>query len=88
VVRTSIGRRLGITGPLESADLGGIATMHAFARFLQPHLDTEPLPPAAVAERAAAGTGVYDWTSRSREELASARMDELFRWLLADRAGR
>ena len=29
VVRTSLGRRVGITGPIESADIGGIETMHA-----------------------------------------------------------
>ena len=42
VVRHSIGRRLAITGPLESADLGGLATMVAFARSLQPELDRSP----------------------------------------------
>jgi 3-hydroxybutyryl-CoA dehydrogenase len=50
VVRDTIGRRLGITGPLESADLGGIETMVQFARSLQPDLDTAPEPPRRVAE--------------------------------------
>ena len=39
VVRNSIGRRLAVTGPLESADIGGLGTMVAFARSLLPDLD-------------------------------------------------
>ncbi len=87
VVRTSIGRRLAVTGPLESADLGGIATMHAFAEFLQPHLDVAPLPPPAVERSAATGTGVYAMADDVRAGLSAARMDELFRWMLADQGG-
>ena len=92
VVRTSFGRRLAVTGPLESADVGGLETMVAFAEFLQPHLDTEPLPPAAVRALPAAGhgglasgRGVHDWSARDGEALVDARMEELFRWLAADR---
>src|SRR5207249_4678076 len=48
VVRQSIGRRLGITGPLESADLGGIETMVSFAKFLLPTLDVSNEPPERV----------------------------------------
>ena len=93
VVRSSFGRRLAVTGPLESADVGGLETMVAFAEFLQPHLDTQPLPPAAVRELPAAGhrglasgKGVHDWAGRDGEALVAARMEELFRWLAADRA--
>jgi 3-hydroxybutyryl-CoA dehydrogenase len=82
-VRTSIGRRLGITGPLESADLGGIATMEAFARGLLPDLDTSPEPPPAVGETVARG-GVYDWSRRDADALRAARTEELFRWLARD----
>ena len=95
VVRNSIGRRLAITGPIESADVGGLDTMHAFARFLQPHLDTSPEPPAAIGDLVAAGSyglpsgrGVYAWDERDGEALLRARMDELFRWLRADREAR
>ncbi len=93
VVRNSIGRRLGITGPIESADVGGLDTMVAFARFLQPHLDAAPLPPPALDRLVAAGhrglasgRGVYDWSSRDGGALLDARKAELFRWLKADRA--
>ncbi len=93
VVRNSIGRRLGITGPIESADVGGLDTMHAFACFLQPDLDATPLPPDAVKQLVAAGKrglpsgrGIYDWSKRNGAALLEARRDELFRWLKADRA--
>jgi 3-hydroxybutyryl-CoA dehydrogenase len=86
-VRTSIGRRLGITGPLESADIGGIATMDSFARGLLPHLDRSTEPPAAVTESVARG-GVHDWSRRDADAVRAARMEELFRWLAVDAAAR
>jgi 3-hydroxybutyryl-CoA dehydrogenase len=95
VVRNSIGRRLGITGPIESADVGGLDTMVAFARFLQPHLDAAPTPPPALDALVAAGNrglpsgaGVYDWSKRDGAGLLATRQAELFRWLKADRAAR
>jgi 3-hydroxybutyryl-CoA dehydrogenase len=94
VVRYSIGRRLGVTGPIESADLGGLDTMVNFARFLQPTLDVRPEPPPEVAKLAAeghrgqpSGRGIYDWQKRDGDALLAARREELFRWLKADKAG-
>lgn len=84
-VRMTIGRRLGITGPLESADIGGIATMDSFARGLLPHLDVSPEPPAAVAKSVPRG-GVHDWSQRDADALRAARIEELFRWLAVDAA--
>jgi 3-hydroxybutyryl-CoA dehydrogenase len=84
-VRMSMGRRLGITGPIESADIGGIATMESFARGLLPDLDTSAEPPAAVVESVARG-GIYDWSERDADTLRAARVDELFRWLGTDAA--
>lgn len=92
VVRNSFGRRVGITGPLESADVGGLQTMYHFGRSLLPHLDVGAQPARAVADLVAqgcdglaSGRGVYDWTRRDGAALVAARMDELFRWLKADR---
>jgi 3-hydroxybutyryl-CoA dehydrogenase len=87
VVRQSIGRRLGITGPLESADLGGIETMVSFARFLLPTLDVSGQPPervaALVSSHAEKGVGgVRGFDARAAADLLQARRDELFRWLL------
>jgi 3-hydroxybutyryl-CoA dehydrogenase len=91
VVRHSIGRRLAVTGPIESADVGGLDTMYHFAQFLQPHLDTTPQPPAALAALVhdghrglPNGRGVYDWSTRDGDALVAARMEELFRWLRHD----
>ena len=93
VVRNSIGRRLGVTGPIESADLGGLETMYNFARFLQPTLDASPEPPGVIGDlvqqgRKAIGQGggIYDWKKRDPEALLAARRAELIRWLTADRA--
>ncbi len=95
VVRNSFGRRIGITGPLESADVGGLQTMVKFGASLIPHLDTSAQPAQAVAELAATGAdglgngrGVYDWSQRDGKALVGARMTELFRWLKADQAGK
>ncbi|HEX5326459.1 MAG TPA: 3-hydroxyacyl-CoA dehydrogenase family protein, partial [Acetobacteraceae bacterium] len=88
VVRNTVGRRLGITGPLESADLGGIETMYQFAASLQPELDRSPRPPQAIADLAAQAPadrtirrGVHDWARRDDAALLRARTEELFRWL-------
>nr|WP_205015106.1 3-hydroxyacyl-CoA dehydrogenase family protein [Rhodoligotrophos appendicifer] len=92
VVRNSIGRRLGITGPIESADLGGLATMVRFAEFLQPTLDVAPLPPTALREMVtSAGNGnsrVHPRSEENREDLLRQRTQELIRWLKADSSHR
>ena len=93
VVRNSFGRRIGITGPIESADVGGLYTMYHFGASLMPHLETSPKPASRIAELVkdganglANGRGVYDWSKRDGRALVKARMDELFRWLKHDRA--
>src|SRR6267143_4823203 len=87
VVRQSIGRRLGITGPLESADLGGIDTMVSFAQFLQPTLNVSAQPPERVTALASGHVekglgGVRGFDAGAAAHLLQARRDELFRWLL------
>ncbi|MGY6569928.1 MAG: 3-hydroxyacyl-CoA dehydrogenase family protein [Salinarimonas sp.] len=93
VVRQTLGRRLGITGPIESAELGGLDTLHAFAVSLLPHLDASPKPAPAVTKLVEGGArgfankqGIYDWSSRDGDALKAARVDELFRWLREDAA--
>lgn len=83
--KLSLGRRYSVTGPIESADLGGLDIMHKFAEFLLPSLDASPTPPAAIAELVKAGNyglksgrGVYDWSSRDGKALLAARADRLF----------
>jgi len=87
-VKTAFGRRLAVTGPLESADLGGLDTFHAFAAFLFPGLDASPAAPEGLGHLVRAGhrglstgQGIYDWTRRDGQALVGARVEELFRHL-------
>ncbi len=87
-VKASFGRRLAVTGPLESADIGGLDTMHAFAKFLFPSLDTASEPPAAMGDLVRrgrrglpSGQGIYDWSRRDGHGLVAERIEELFRHL-------
>lgn len=91
VVRYSFGRRLAITGPIESADVGGLDTFDAFAAFLFPDLNAAAVPPAEIHELVTegkrglpSGQGVYDWSKRDGDALLKARREELFRHLLRD----
>jgi 3-hydroxybutyryl-CoA dehydrogenase len=90
--KLSLGRRYSITGPIESAELGGLDIMHKFAEFLLPDLDTSKSPPAAIAELVKAGNfglksgkGVYDWNSRDGKALLAARADKLFQHMKEDK---
>jgi 3-hydroxybutyryl-CoA dehydrogenase len=92
IVRNSIGRRLAVTGPIESADLGGLDTMYHFARFLQPHLCVSTEPPSRIKtlveagnRGVATGLGVRAWDENQGRTLMSSRRRELLRWLKADR---
>ena len=95
VVRNTYGRRLGITGPLESADMGGLDTMANYAAYIDPHIEDAKAPPQKLIDLVAkghrglpTGHGIYDWTKRDGAALQEARMEELFRWLKRDRAAR
>jgi len=94
VVKNSIGRRLGTTGPIESADLAGLETMVKFAEFLLPDLNRSRVPaPKLDSVRAARRAtpeepiGVTGLTRKQYHILLEARRAELFRWLKADRRG-
>jgi 3-hydroxybutyryl-CoA dehydrogenase len=93
--KLSLGRRYSITGPIESAELGGLDIMNKFAEFLLPDLDTSKAPPAAIAELVKAGNfglktgkGVYDWGTRDGKALLAARADKLFQHMKDDAAKR
>jgi 3-hydroxybutyryl-CoA dehydrogenase len=89
--RMTLGRRYSITGPIESAELGGLDIMHKFAEFLLPDLDSSKTPPAALTDLVDAGNfglktgkGVYDWSKRDGKALLAARADRLFRHIAED----
>lgn len=83
--KLSLGRRLSVTGPIESAELGGLDIMHTFGEFLFPDLDNIKTPPTAVSDLVKAGNcglktgkGVYDWSERDGKALLEERADRLF----------
>jgi 3-hydroxybutyryl-CoA dehydrogenase len=89
--KMSLGRRYAITGPIESAELGGLDIMHKFAEFLLPDLETSKAPPNAVADLVKAGhfglksgKGVYDWSRRDGLAILAARADRLFQHIKDD----
>lgn len=91
--KMSLGRRYSITGPIESAELGGLDIMNKFAEFLLPDLDTAKAPPPAVGELVThgnfglkTGKGVYDWSKRDGKALLAARADRLFQHMAEDAA--
>jgi 3-hydroxybutyryl-CoA dehydrogenase len=91
-VKMGFGRRLAVTGPLESADLGGLDTFRAFSAYLFPELDASSAPPDKLGELVRAGhrglstrQGIYDWSRRDGQALVEARVEELFRHLRGNR---
>lgn len=90
VVKASFGRRIGITGPIESADIGGLATMVSFGNSLIPDLSIAAQAPETVAAlvKKDGMPGIYDWQKRDAGALRAQRMAELFRWLKVDRTAK
>jgi 3-hydroxybutyryl-CoA dehydrogenase len=91
--KLSLGRRYSVTGPIESAELGGLDIMSKFAEFLLPDLDTSKSPPAAISALVKdghlglkSGKGVYDWSLRDGKALLAMRADRLFEHMKADSA--
>jgi 3-hydroxybutyryl-CoA dehydrogenase len=92
-VRYSLGRRLGVTGPLESADLGGLDIFYSISSYLNRDLcntpGVSPLLKEAVSKGtlgAKTGTGFYDWTPATLAEIRKARETLLIEWLRKDRS--
>ena len=90
-MRLTLGRRYSVTGPIESAELGGLDIIHMFAEFLFPSLDNTPVPPAEVSTLVneghfglKTGKGIYDWSQRDGQALLKARADRLFQHLSED----
>jgi 3-hydroxybutyryl-CoA dehydrogenase len=90
-MRLTLGRRYAVTGPIESADLGGLDIIHMFGEFLFSALDNTAVPPPAVTALVKdghfglkTGRGVYDWSQRDGQALLKARADRLFQHLAED----
>lgn len=90
-VKYSFGRRLSTTGPLESADLGGLDIFNNISSYLNADLcDSKvasDLLKNAVQENhlgAKTGSGLYEWTPEALKKLKSFREDVLVDWLKRD----
>jgi 3-hydroxybutyryl-CoA dehydrogenase len=88
VVELSFGRRLAVTGPLKTADLGGLDVFLAIARNLFQDLDSSSEAPALLVDAvqqgnmgAKTGKGIYDWPPERIQEVKATRDHELMRWL-------
>jgi len=91
-VKYSLGRRLSTTGPLESADLGGLDVFHNISNYLMADLcntaGASPLLKAAVAKGtlgAKTGTGLYEWTPEELSAIKKTREEILIEWLHKDK---
>lgn len=91
VMRASLGRRLGLTGPLETADLGGLDTFLSIAEHLMPALAKDEGVLDLLRERvnagaagARAGQGFYPWSQDRLDAVTQARDRELLRLRLHD----
>ncbi len=88
VVELTFGRRLPVTGPLKSADLGGLDLFYSIASYLFKDLDNSKEPPPLLADAieaghlgAKTGEGLMEWPEGSAADLKRRRDASLIRWL-------
>ena len=91
VVEHSLGRRLAVTGPLKSADLGGLDVFKNIFSYLGADLSNATGIPAMLKNPvdkgdmgAKTGKGIYNWPANDLAELKEQRTAELFRHLAQD----
>lgn len=92
-VKYSIGRRLSTTGPIETADLGGVDIFYDIAAYLNEDLCDAKEPSKLLKDAmdkgnlgAKTGTGLYNWTPESIEKIKRTRDNILIEWLQKDKA--
>ncbi len=93
-VKMSFGARLPITGPLESADLGGLDVYVAISKYLMPDLCQSTEVSALLLDAVKngrlgvkSGAGLYEWTPASISRIIKAREQELMRFFDTGRTG-
>jgi 3-hydroxybutyryl-CoA dehydrogenase len=84
----SIGRRLGVTGPFKTADMGGLDVFHAISGYIFPDLCNDKESLQVMKEKVEKGSygqkngeGFYDWSRTDVQSLAEEREAELIKWL-------
>lgn len=92
VVELTLGRRLAVTGPLKSADLGGLDIFKNIFGYLGPDLCNDTGVPNLLKQAvdaghlgAKTGEGLYPWSVDALNALKERRVDELFRHLENDK---
>lgn len=90
-VTCSIGRRLPVTGPFATADMGGLDVFAAISGYLFQHLSKAEQPYEVLQELAKqqqfgakTGSGFYQWDSAFTGLMNSKREAELIRFLKQD----
>ncbi len=83
-MRASLGRRYAMVGPLEAADMTGLATVADIARHLFPELATGDEMMALVEQRLRrgdtgqrSGRGFYLWDEARKERIQRRRAHQL-----------
>lgn len=81
VMKASLGRRYGIVGPFEAADLGGLETFLRVAQHLLPEMASDGRELEVLQARldrgekgAASGQGFYRWTDERRAVVRQKRI--------------
>ncbi|HFZ8993443.1 TPA: 3-hydroxyacyl-CoA dehydrogenase family protein [Citrobacter freundii] len=84
VMRASLGRRYGMVGPLEAADMTGLATVQDICRHLLPELATGSDMLSLVAEQVEqgntgirSGQGFYRWDDSRKADIQQRRAHQL-----------
>lgn len=90
-VQLSIGRRLGMTGPFLSADLGGLDVFKSISDYTFLDLSQETkanktinnlVKEGNLGEKS--GKGYYDWNDEFGQDIKQKRKEELIHWLKKD----
>lgn len=93
-IKYTLGRRLGITGPIESADLSGLDIIYNISTYLLEDLCRsteisrslkEPIEQGKLGAKT--GSGFYEWTANSLSNINKVREDNLIEWLVKDKKG-
>jgi 3-hydroxybutyryl-CoA dehydrogenase len=84
VVKASFGRRLGVLGPLENADLVGLDLTLAIHEVVLPHIDGRPEPSPYLRKLVSegrlgfkSGEGFRDWPAEAQDQLRKRVFDHL-----------
>jgi len=90
-VTYSIGRRLPVTGPLMTADMGGLDVFSAISNYLFGDLSSEKTSGSTLTELVKAGKlgykngeGFYDWDEENSKKLNEEREETLIHFLKLD----